>query len=239
MRKTGITLLVLLLLLTLLFTLNLLSKRTPATSPISHHVSPQSTEPLPKPEPLLQPEPSTIPSRSQARCWTHDYQLAREAHLQELEDYLDASSLISLPRPFEESSLCIQADERTVPHYLVRASQREIPQIRLGPVVGPHTRIRIRFCEKDTRCKPQRCAPIRRSFTDELTDELMEDNQNDAQLDEPKNPEVPSVQDADLRELRAKAKELKAIARNDSELMEAFTLRNWTLTKQQEWTCKE
>lgn len=180
----------------------------PAPAPGSKPVSKLPPKPLPPP------------------CRSFEYRLAREGHLPELEDYLDAQSLLPLPfGPISESSICVKVDDRVVAHRLIREGAKA--SLLLGPVVGPESKIRVSFCAPGARCA-KKCGKTGASLANQsFLDGLMDDTPTG----EPADP--------DLRTLRAKAKELKAIARNDVDLTESETIRAWTLKPQQEWSCKE
>jgi hypothetical protein len=205
------------------------SREAPKPPSVPARIPPVASAPTPPPAQPVSQHPLPPPPTGSARCWAYEYQLAPSSRIPELEDYLDATSLLPLPPgPVNDKTLCVKADGRIVSHRLLRDQGRS--GILLGPVIGPDTRVRVSFCTPGARCA-EKCQKKEPSFMDGLMD--------DAQPEEPETTGNQKPQDADLRELRARAKELKAIARNDADLSGSGTLRNWTLNQQQEWSCKE
>jgi hypothetical protein len=103
-------------------------------------------------------------------------------------------------------------------------------EIVLGPVVGPESIIRISYCTGSAQCR-ESCTAQKKRFMDDLL--------SDAHADEFQDSWGKAGADANSKELKAKSKELQALARTNSGLNDRAMMRDWNTLQKQEWACNQ
>jgi hypothetical protein len=195
-----------------------------------------------KPEEVIQSEVSLNPELGprknsntpsqrlvDSHCYSFEYRPSEESAKREIEDFLDFSSAFPvLHDRVDPKSICVKVNGKGVDTRIQTHQKHQ--EILIGSVIGPESLIRVSYCTGTSTCK-EACPKPKKRFMDDLL--------NDAQADELQDSWGKDSQDANTQELRNRAKELNAIAKEDAALNGQTILRDWKTTQTQEWACRE
>ncbi len=176
------------------------------------------------PEKPLAAKPEAIKN-----CYTFEYRHHESAKAKDIESFLDFSNAFPLAAEnVNKKSICVKVNQKPVEFQVLKSKGKE--EIVLGPVVGPESLIRISYCTGTAQCRESCTAPKKR---------FMDDLLSDAHADEFQDSWGKAGADADSKELKAKSKELQALARTNSGLNDRAMMRDWNVLQKQEWACNQ
>jgi hypothetical protein len=163
-------------------------------------------------------------------CFSFEYKHKASAQSRDIEEFLDDSNAFPiLHANVNKSSVCVKVNQKPVAFKVVKGKSNE--EVLIGSVVGPDSVIKVSYCTGKAQCKENCNLPKKR-----FMDDLMEDASNDDSFHDSwgKNDN-----DADRKELKNKAKELRTVASENANLNEKSIIRDWDSLQKNEWVCKE
>ncbi|MBC7396483.1 MAG: hypothetical protein H7333_03485 [Bdellovibrionales bacterium] len=173
--------------------------------------------------------PGAVDNTPKENCFAFEYRHKKDAKVRDIEDYLDFTNAFPILHPnYNPETMCVKVNSKPENFSMVKTKRG--PEARIGSVVGPESVIRVSYCINKVTCKEDCKAPKKR---------FMDDMMSDAGDDDTFSDSWGKGDDANKKDLRNKAKELRAVASESQSLNEGAVVRDWETLQKQEWVCKE
>jgi hypothetical protein len=171
----------------------------------------------------------TEPEKPKDNCFAFEYRHKKEARDQDIENFLDFTNAFPVPANYNPKSLCVKVNQKAVNFQV--AKFKDAPEVRVGSMVGPESVIRVSYCVGKVAPCHEKCDQPKNRFMDDLM--------NDATDDESFSDSWGKGEDeAHKKDLKAKTKELRAIASENDHLNQGSIQRDWEELQKTESFCK-
>ena len=174
---------------------------------------------------------AVVPEKPKDDCFAFEYRHKKEAKSRDIEEFLDLTnaSFPLLHPNYNADTLCVKVNDKAV--NFTMAKVKGTSEVRVGSVVGPESVIRVSYCVGKVTCKESCDTPKKRFMDDLMADSGDEDSFNDSW--------GKGENDAHKKDLKEKAKQLRAVASESQNLNEGSVVRTWETLQKQEWVCKD
>jgi hypothetical protein len=163
-------------------------------------------------------------------CFAFEYRHKKEARDQDIENFLDYTNAFPIADAnYNPKSVCVKVNQKAVNFQV--AKYKSNTEVRVGAMVGPESVIRVSYCVGKISPCHETCVQPKKRF--------MDDMMSDASDDDSFNESWGKGDDENRKkDLKNKAKELRAIASENDHLNDSGVQRDWESVQKQEWVCK-
>ena len=170
-------------------------------------------------------------------CFAVEYRHTQEAKAKDIEDFLDYQNAFPLPHAnVNQKSICVKVNNKPVAFKISKFQSAD--EVMIGSVVGPESVIRVSYCLAKAPCK-ESCQIAGNRMMDDLMSDTGEDDDFKDSWDADEGNEKGVAKNDQKKELKARVKELRAVASENTNLNSHSVIRTWETVQKQEWVCNK